>query len=75
MIELETMPELVRERQEYLRSLAGHPHVGTVQEPLRQRVGRTLVLVGRWVEGRREERAEARPALGGPRTGLAGRAR
>ena len=74
MIELEMMPELIRDRQVYLRSLAGHPPAGIVREPLRRRVGQTLVLVGRWVEGRREERTEALPAFG-PQARLAGRAR
>lgn len=75
MIEMETLPELIRERQAYLRSLAGHPHVGVVRVPFRQRVGRALVLVGRWVEGRREERVGPRPAFGGTPARLAGRAR
>ena len=75
MLELEAMPEMVEQRQAYLRSLAHHRHDGVPQESIRQQVGRTLVLLGQWVEGRREDRAEMFPALAGPRADLAGRAR
>ncbi len=74
--ELQSMPRLVEDRQEYLRSLAAHPPHELDRESARQRAGRTLVRFGRWVEGcRAEHPADLNPHLAGPTPSLAGRSR
>ena len=60
MLEMEVMPQVVEQRQAYLRSLAGHGPYELHPEPFRRRAGRTLVRLGVWLEGRRpDERVEA----------------
>lgn len=55
MIEIEAMPQMIEARQVYLRSLAAHSPVTVPHGPVRQRAGRLLVRLGRWIEGCRPE--------------------
>jgi hypothetical protein len=73
--ELETFPQLVESRQQYLRSLA-HPAGSVGDDSLRQRVGHTLVRLGRWVEGHRpDDAATILPSLQAASPRLAGGAK
>ena len=75
MIELETLPEVVEARQQYLRSLA-HPAGGIAGETFRQRTGLAMVRLGRWVEGRRrDETPNILPSLNAASPRLAGGAK
>ncbi len=75
MIELETLPQAVEYRQQYLRSLA-RPAGSLAGETFRQRTGQALVRFGRWVEGRRpDESATILPSLKAASPRLAGGAK
>lgn len=76
MLEIEAMPQVVEQRQMYLRSLAGHGPYELRPEPLRRRAGRTLVRLGVWLEGRRpDERVDALLSLAATQPGFAGGSR
>lgn len=55
MIELEYMPQMIEDRHAFLRSLAARPPVPSERGSIRQRVGRTVIWIGGWIEGRRSQ--------------------
>lgn len=61
MMQLEWMPELIEQRQEYLRALAAPVAVGRRSGFSRQAAGRMVIRFGRWLEGRRPDVAVERP--------------
>lgn len=58
-LEVQIMPQMIEQRQAYLRSLAGHRLGEIAPEPIRRRAGRTLVRFGRWIEGCRPDEPAA----------------
>lgn len=76
MLEIEAMPQMIEQRQAYLRSLAGHGPQELSPEPLRRRAGRALVRIGVWLEGRRlDEGVESLLTLPATQPRLTGGAR
>lgn len=72
-LEVQVMPQIIEQRQAYLRSLAGHRPHEIAPEPIRRRAGRTLVRLGRWIEGRCPDEPTAMlPTFKQPATKLAG---
>jgi hypothetical protein len=75
-LELQFFPQLIEDRQSYLRSLAGHRTCEVAPEPLRLRAGRALVRLGQWVEGGRPDAAATiLPSLPSSTPRLAGSAK
>ena len=68
MIDLLALPDMVEDRQAYLRSLAKHQPPGRDAGSARQLIGRMLVRFGRWVEGCRPEVVAEPPVTGSYRS-------
>ncbi|MDQ3524151.1 MAG: hypothetical protein M3451_03745 [Chloroflexota bacterium] len=52
MIEPQLMLEMVEQRQAYLRSVAARQPSGPIMVAVRHMLGRALIRVGCWIEGR-----------------------